>query len=76
MVLMDKRRAYFGQCGYFRILNPSPHFPEVIERYQKQIIRVLGVLDGVLSKQKWLVCDKCTIADISFVPYVFFILSC
>lgn len=52
------------------MVNPSPHLPEVIERYQKEILRVFGVLDGVLSKQQWLVGNKCTIADISFVMYV------
>ncbi|KAI0087067.1 glutathione transferase Ure2p5 [Irpex rosettiformis] len=60
---------YFGQAGYFTIVNPSPHLPEVIERYQKEILRVLGVLEEVLSKQEWLVGEKCTIADISFVPW-------
>jgi len=30
---------------------------------------VFGVLDGVLSKQKYLVGDKVTIADLSFIPW-------
>ncbi|KAI0087066.1 glutathione transferase Ure2p5 [Irpex rosettiformis] len=58
---------YFGQAGWFKVVNPSPHLPEVIERYQKEILRVLGVLESVLSKQQWLIGGKCTIADISFV---------
>ena len=70
VMLNDASSPYFGQCGYFKVVNPSPHFPQVIERYQKEIIRVLGVLEDVLSKKKWLVGDKCTIADISFIPYV------
>jgi hypothetical protein len=45
--------------------------PSVIERYQKEMLRVLGVLESVLSKQPWLVGDKMTVADLSFVPYVF-----
>ena len=44
--------------------------PSAIERYSKEIVRVLGVLESVLSKQEWLVGGKCTIADISFIPYV------
>ena len=48
----------------------SEHIPSAIERYQKEVLRVLGVLDGVLSKREWLVGDKCTIADLSFVSYV------
>lgn len=38
-----------------------------IERYHKEILRVLGVLEGVLSKQEWLVGGKLTVADISFL---------
>ena len=41
--------------------------PLAIERYQKEILRVFGVLESVLSKQEWLVGGKYTIADLSFV---------
>ena len=34
-----------------------------------QIERVVGVLDGVLAKQKYLVGDKPTIADFAFIPW-------
>ena len=44
--------------------------PSAIERYQKEIIRVLGVLESVLSKQEYLVGNKLTIADLSFITYV------
>lgn len=44
--------------------------PSAIERYQKEVLRVLGVLNDVLSKQEWLVGDKCTVADLSLIPYV------
>ncbi|KZT11323.1 glutathione S-transferase [Laetiporus sulphureus 93-53] len=57
---------YFGQAGWFRLFHPKK-IPSAIERYQKEIIRVLGVLESVLSKQEWLVGGKCTIADLSFV---------
>jgi len=43
--------------------------PSAIERYQKEILRVFGVLENILSKQAWLVGDKCTIADLSFIPW-------
>ena len=39
----------------------------VAERYQKEILRVFGVLELVLAKQEWLVAGKCTVADIVFV---------
>jgi glutathione S-transferase len=44
--------------------------PSAIERYQKEMLRVFGVLESILSKQSWLVGDKMTIADISFITYV------
>ena len=43
--------------------------PSAIERYKKEALRVLQVLDGVLAKQEWLVGGKCTIADLSFIPW-------
>ncbi|KAI0343560.1 glutathione transferase Ure2p5 [Trametopsis cervina] len=60
---------YFGQVGWFKLFSPPPRNTEVIERYQKEILRVFGVLDGVLSKQEWLAGNKCTIADISYVMW-------
>ncbi|EIN11266.1 thioredoxin-like protein [Punctularia strigosozonata HHB-11173 SS5] len=45
----------------------SEKIPSAVERYQKEILRVLGVLESVLSKREWLVGGKMTIADISFV---------
>ena len=59
---------YFGQCGYFKAIGgPEWRIPKVIERYQKEILRVFSVLESVLSKQEWLVGGKCTIADLSFI---------
>lgn len=52
------------------MLHPEK-FPSAIQRYQKEILRVLGVLEGVLKDQDWLVGGKMTIADVSFVVYVF-----
>lgn len=43
--------------------------PSAIERYKKEALRVLQVLDGVLAKQEWLVGGKCTIADLSFITW-------
>ncbi|KAI0338979.1 glutathione S-transferase [Trametopsis cervina] len=66
---------YFGQVTWFRYIAPPPRLPEVIGRYEKEILRVFGVLDGVLSKQEWLVGNKCTIADISFIMWNLIALS-
>jgi glutathione S-transferase len=37
-----------------------------MERYNKEMQRILGVLDGALEGKNWLVGDKCTFADLSF----------
>lgn len=59
---------YFGQAAWFKMFH-GEKIPSAIERYQKEIVRVLSVLESVLSKQEWLVGGKCTIADISFIPW-------
>ena len=51
-------------------LNSHPEkIPSAVERYQKETLRVFGVLDGVLKDREWLVADKCTIADLSFITW-------
>lgn len=59
---------YFGQVTWFKMMHPEP-LPTAIERYQKEAVRVFTVLDGVLSKQKYLVGDKLTAADVAFFPW-------
>ncbi|VUC23857.1 unnamed protein product [Clonostachys rosea] len=63
---------YFGQCGWFSVLHPEK-IPSAIERYQNELKRILGVLETVLASrpadQQWLVGDRITFADLSFVPY-------
>lgn len=59
-------RPYFGQAVWFMKYHQEK-LPSAIERYQKEILRVLGVLETVLSKQEWLVGGKLTVADISFI---------
>jgi glutathione S-transferase len=43
----------------------------VLDRYGKEIWRVTGVIDAALEKSggEWLVGDKCSYADLSFVPW-------
>ncbi|PIL34173.1 hypothetical protein GSI_03884 [Ganoderma sinense ZZ0214-1] len=59
---------WFGQAAFFKFFSPEK-IPIAIERYEKEIVRVLGVLDGVLAKKRWLVGDKYSAADISFVTW-------
>ncbi|KAH9854709.1 glutathione S-transferase C-terminal-like protein [Lenzites betulinus] len=59
---------YFGQAAWFIMSHPE-RIPSAVQRYQTEILRVFGVLENVLSKQEWLVGGKCTIADLSFIPW-------
>jgi len=56
---------YFGQISWFKRSHPEK-IPSAVERYQKEAIRVISVLDSVLANQEYLVGNKITIADISF----------
>ena len=58
---------YFGQAVWFSVFHPEK-IPSAIERYQNEIKRVFSVLESVLSKREWLVGNKVSIADISFIP--------
>ncbi|KAK7750069.1 hypothetical protein SLS62_008062 [Diatrype stigma] len=59
---------YFGQASWFQFLHPEK-VPSALERYQKEMTRVLGVLDVALEGKQWLVGDRMTYADLAFVPY-------
>jgi len=63
---------YFGQALWFKHRHPEK-LPSAVDRYQKEIIRVVSVLDGVLAKQKYLVGDKMSIADISFYVWDYYL---
>jgi glutathione S-transferase len=56
---------YFGQAGWFNVLHPEK-LPSAMERYNNELKRVLGVLEGALEGRQWLVGDKITFADLSF----------
>ena len=58
---------YYGQLAWFLNYHPEK-VPSAIERYKNEVKRVLDVLNSVLEKHEWLVGDKCTIADLSFIP--------
>ncbi|KAM0415938.1 hypothetical protein ACHAPT_013091 [Fusarium lateritium] len=65
---MSGQGPYFGQAGWFNYLHREK-IPSAIERYEIQVLRVVEVLDGVLKDRDWLVGDKCTFADLSFLPW-------
>lgn len=71
---MSGQGPYYGQCGWFQHLH-SEKIPSAVERYANEIKRVLGVIEVVLAAKpanaQWLVGDKMTFADMSFVPWNF-----
>ncbi|KAF2728067.1 glutathione S-transferase [Polyplosphaeria fusca] len=59
---------YFGQAGWFNVLH-SEKLQSAMDRYNAEVQRILGVLEGLLSGKQWLVGDKMTYADLSFVTW-------
>ncbi|RYP83973.1 hypothetical protein DL770_005275 [Monosporascus sp. CRB-9-2] len=59
---------YYGQAIWFSVYHPEK-LPSAIKRYVDEMLRVTGVLEKALEKGDWLVGDKCTYADLSFIPW-------
>lgn len=70
---------YYGQAWWFLHYHPEK-VPTAIERYVNEAKRMTGVLDKWLAKQKeehssnlgdgpWLVGNKMSYADLSFIPW-------
>lgn len=52
----------------FSILSPEK-LPTAITRYQTEVHRILSVLNTILTGKTWLVGEKCTYADLAFLPW-------
>ncbi|KAI0456311.1 glutathione S-transferase II [Xylaria acuta] len=70
---MSGQGPYFGQAGWFTVLH-AEKLPSAIERYQNEVRRIHGVLDGWLQRgeeggRQWLVGDKMTYADLAFTTW-------
>ncbi|KAI1076064.1 glutathione S-transferase [Whalleya microplaca] len=65
---MSGQGPYYGVAAWFNVLHQEK-VPSAIERYNDQLKRVLGVLDGWLEGRQWLVGDKITYANLSFLPW-------
>jgi len=50
------------------MFHPEP-LPSARDRYNTEINRVIAVLDTHLKDRSWLVGNKCTYADLSFVMW-------
>lgn len=58
-----------GQYGHFRVYAPE-QLPYAIERYTKEALRLLGVLDRRLAGRAFIAGDDYTIADMAAYPWV------
>lgn len=65
---MSGQGPYFGQAVWFTHFHPEK-FPSAVTRYRNEIKRVTMVLDKVLADREYLVGDKCTYADLAFIPW-------
>lgn len=61
---------YFGQRAWFTLYH-SEKVQSCLDRYGDEIKRVLGVIESHLKKtgKPYLVGDKCTYADLAFMPW-------
>ncbi|KAJ6090518.1 Glutathione S-transferase/chloride channel C-terminal [Penicillium sp. IBT 16267x] len=60
---------YFGQAVWFKVHHPE-RLQSAVDRYLNEIYRVLGVLNNVLKDREYLVGDKFSFVDISFIPWL------
>lgn len=58
-----------GQAAWFKNFHAET-IPSAIERYDKEIDRVLGVLNDVLTDKEYLVENRVSYADLSFVTWL------
>lgn len=73
---MSGQGPYMGQQTWFTHFQPGNKQTAAIERYAKETKRILGVLELQLSggvkktgEREWLVGNKCSYADLVFVPW-------
>lgn len=59
----------FGQLGYFNVFAPEP-VPAALERYSKEVSRLLGVLDKRLAESPFVAGADYTIADMAIYPWI------
>ena len=57
-----------GQGVWFIKYHPEK-LPTAQERYVQETRRIIGVISKALEGKDWLVGDKCTYADLSFIAW-------
>lgn len=68
MLQMGSVGPMFGQLNHFKKFAPEK-IPYAIERYEKETLRLYGVLDKQLADNEYL-CGDYSIADIATYPWV------
>ena len=58
-----------GQYGHFNVYAPE-HIPYAIERYTREVQRLLGVLDRQLAGRAFIAGDDYSIADMACYPWI------
>ncbi|GAA0712445.1 glutathione S-transferase N-terminal domain-containing protein [Dokdonella soli] len=58
-----------GQYGHFNVYAPEP-IPYAIERYTREVQRLLGVLDRRLAGRAFIAGDDYSIADMACYPWI------
>ena len=58
-----------GQYGHFNVYAPEK-IPYAIERYTREVRRLLGVLDARLAGRAFIAGDDYTIADMAAYPWI------
>jgi len=65
---VSDQEPYYGQVTWFQNWHPEK-VPSAIERCVNKIGRVSGVLDRWLDGKEYLVGEKCSYANLAFVPW-------
>ncbi len=68
MLQMGSVGPMLGQLNHFKKYAPEK-IPYAIERYEKETLRLYGVLDGQLQEREFL-CGDYSIADIATYPWI------
>ncbi|NJM61701.1 MAG: glutathione S-transferase family protein [Oscillatoriales cyanobacterium RU_3_3] len=68
MFQMGSVGPMFGQLNHFKRFAPE-QIPYAIQRYEKETLRLYGVLDNQLAKSEY-ICGEYSIADIATYPWV------
>jgi len=58
-----------GQAAWFKLFHVEK-IPSAIERYENEIRRVLGVLNEILTGKEYLVENRISYADLSFITWL------